>query len=423
MKQDRINKPNWKGSAKVLVKGAVIRDELLDELDEEGRSVVENHSNIYFEPSNQEFSSEPIKNNKNFTFSELEDLSAYENEKRARPIFLNEIPGGENLFEKDYNYQGVLFSDNSPDIEKSILNSQPGLVSTFDEIIKMNENLSKKSAKAMELNNSNLKKKQKKKVKEAEITDFSQSMFSPKSLTFKKKFSFYENNKRDKKFKLPTPSKNAVKNEKKPTKYNELGYSELQFEFSEDEFIEGNFPEISFNLKKKDTTSNKSKLEANIDFKAWNKVKDNDNCKLNSKINLIRCKKIEEQDSSNNLNITKHYMPSRAKNNKKCKKLPDLKNLGRFVTQNQLSTKKQYLIPNLQEISKRGKAQNFETKDTSESSVDSSAIFENDSTKPLEYSACTKILKNLLEKAKKVEEKHLNTNLPYSGLPPRRNKK
>ncbi|KAF7456022.1 putative integral membrane protein [Cryptosporidium felis] len=236
LRETQLSKPNWKGSATHLVKGAVIRDELLDELDDEGRSIAVDQEPVLVkeatlggEFSQMEDKLVSLEQRAPGVELDPEDLSIEEKKLNVKPIITNEIPSGEILGEKNFSYEGEMFSSKKRDGMPILPSPEQFDYVNIDDLIEEKPILFQE-----EVNKSGrVKCKVKRKdasIESKEPTEFSLPEFDSQPLELKPK-EFPTSKRKSKK--LPIHSKSPKKSRKKAAKTQQyFGYSELKFENS-----------------------------------------------------------------------------------------------------------------------------------------------------------------------------------------------
>ncbi|KAH8740624.1 hypothetical protein FG386_002206 [Cryptosporidium ryanae] len=173
-----INKPNWSGSAKTLVKGVVFRDELLEEFDEEGRSVSPVAKRT--QGSNDELKDESMSLEVEIDLGKSikkdpEELSMEENRDKLKQIVTNEIPKGELLSDNNFKYEGEIFSNNYIDRKTYYLDQDPIQYVDVEDFIEKEVNTTNdiEGIKSSNAKNSRKKIKRHMKKKKSRKTEFS----------------------------------------------------------------------------------------------------------------------------------------------------------------------------------------------------------------------------------------------------------
>lgn len=111
MANRRTTLPNWKGSARHLVRGGTIKDELLSQLDDEGRSIAPELEKMDKAPVHGEPSERHPRERSGSVRADPEEMSAQENRLNSKLILTNEIPCGEAMAGDDFQYGGEKFSN------------------------------------------------------------------------------------------------------------------------------------------------------------------------------------------------------------------------------------------------------------------------------------------------------------------------
>ncbi|KAL5367103.1 putative integral membrane protein [Cryptosporidium parvum] len=243
LETEQINQPNWKGSARHLIKSSPIKEELYNKLDEEGRSVVAEFENTYKKPEMHElhYPDENIDSVK-----DPEDLSIQEKQLNSKLILVNEIPSGEIMYAENFSYEGEQHSNNKR--KENELLSTPEQIEYFNfEDLKKDETKKFSDEKNMKLNtkkkdNKNVKGKTKhKKILEKE--DFSSPKLSPEP---KNRLDRFQNS-------LTIPIGCKDKNKTLPKKYSKeylkYGYDDLQFEIDESISLNPTLPSITSSMQ------------------------------------------------------------------------------------------------------------------------------------------------------------------------------
>ncbi|KAJ1615001.1 putative integral membrane protein [Cryptosporidium canis] len=233
--------PNWSGSAKHLVKGGLIKEELLNQLDEEGRSVVaefEKVNDVEPEEPNEYFSNEKVDS----TAADPEELSNQENKLSSKLILTNEIPSGELMAENDFVYEGEKFS-NSKLKNAALLYTPEQLEYNSTDDLKDDEpkelrGESKKKKKTKKKKPRKHKTKKAKSQATPQKNDFSPPVldFSPKELASPSDINLQKGVKSIESISKTPQNPNGKKESTSKghlRKGNKCGYDELLFELSE----------------------------------------------------------------------------------------------------------------------------------------------------------------------------------------------
>ncbi|KAK9171055.1 putative integral membrane protein [Cryptosporidium meleagridis] len=406
---EQINQPNWKGSARHLIKSGPIKEELYNKLDEEGRSVAAEFESTYKKSEAPELYY-PVENID--SVKDPEDFSIQEKQLNSKLILVNEIPSGEVMYAKNFSYEGEQHSNNKK--KENALLSTPDQIEyndfedlKKDEIIEFSEEKNMNKLIKKKKDNKNAKRKTKHK-KILEKQDFSSPKLSPIPLKTESPQILEPKNSLDRFQNSPTiPIGCKVKNKALQKKYSKdylkYGYDDLQFEIEENTPLSPTLPSITSsmenNLLKEGTSYNSSltlklgKTPKKRDYEGYSELLDISG--ENSEGGNIPVTK-----DTQFLQIIRHKMPKRS--NKK---------LGSFINPNLLSTK------------------NMLRSETSSKTLVSnkdkgyyecfSEIFESSGTKSCEQTACIKIGDLICipqnDNAKKID-------VPKSNLPKRKNK-
>ncbi|KAH7647885.1 coiled coil [Cryptosporidium bovis] len=235
LKRELKNKPNWSGSARTLVKGVLFRDELLDELDEEGRSIVpfvEEAQGHHDDLKEESAGVEEIIGDGKTAEKEPEELSLEENRDKLKQIVTNEIPKGELLAENNFKYEGEMFSNNYLNRKTYYLDQNPIQHVDVEDFIEKEFDTSSEfeKIKSKSTNKESRKKQKKHKKKKPKKIEFSPPQIDSSNFSE----SILKLNDEDKKEKKPTQvTKDKSLHKPKSKMPLEFGYSELDFEMME----------------------------------------------------------------------------------------------------------------------------------------------------------------------------------------------
>ncbi|KAH8583346.1 integral membrane [Cryptosporidium sp. chipmunk genotype I] len=431
-----ISQPNWKGSARHLIKGGLVKEELLNTLDEEGRTIAAEFENTVKESELEVPEVHVSDENMHSASVDPEDLSIQENQLNSKLILANEIPSGAVLGEKNFSYEGERHSNNKR--KGNALLSSPGQIEYLnvedldrDEPRKFfEENKVNKTRNTKKKDNKNINRKVKVK-KIVEKQDFSPpelnliplQLETPLSRNPEERLNEVQNL-------LSIPIGYKEKNKTLPKKYgkeyNKYGYDDLQFEISENTPLNPTLPTIESNAQSSNFSKKATKKNSSLSVKLKKKpLKKGESEGYSELLNITDENSVNHDDiqiigDTQFLQTIQHKMPKRS-----IKKLPymsNLKNLGTGSPHKKtesspksklLSTKKMLLNDASSKIPILNR-----NKDSDECY---SEIFESCSIKYLEPNADFKI-GGLMRIPQNDESSGEKIKIPKSNLPKRKNK-
>ncbi|TRY50161.1 putative Secreted Protein [Cryptosporidium tyzzeri] len=396
LEPEKINRPNWKGSARHLIKSSLIKEEFYNKLDEEGRSVVAEFENTYKKPEIDElhYPDENIDSTK-----DPEDLSIQEKQLNSKLLLVNEIPSGEIMCAKNFSYEGEQHSN--------IKRKENALLSTFeqmdysnfeepkkDEIKKFSEEKNMK-LNTKKKNNKNVKEKTKHK-KILEKQDLSSPKLSPEP---KNRLDRFQNS-------LTIPIGCKDKNKTLPKKYSKeylkYGYDDLQFEI-ENTSLNPTLPSITTSMQNNPLKEGAS-YNSNLTLKLKKTLKKRDSEGYSEPFD-IPSENYEDSIipitiDTPFLQIIQHKMPKRS--NKK---------LGSPIKSKLLNTKDM--------LRSEASSKTLVSDRNKDSDECYSEIFESSGTKNCEQTACVRIGDLICAPQNDIVKK---INVPKSNLPKRKNR-
>ncbi|KAK6590698.1 coiled coil [Cryptosporidium xiaoi] len=441
LQRELKNKPNWRGSAKTLVKGVLFRDELLDELDDEGRSVahfVDKAQGHQDELKEESASVEEIIGDGKTEEKEPEELSLEENRDKLKQIITNEIPKGELLAENNFKYEGEMFSNNYLNRKTYYLDQNPiQHVDVEDFIEKELETSSEfEKIKPKSTNKESQKKQKKHKKKKQKKIEFS----PPQIDSSKFSESLLKLNDEEKKEKKPTQvTKDKSLHKTKGKMPLEFGYSELDFEMIESPSATPILPSVQVKPPEKNyLTSNaragfRGVIKENLLSELENNEGYNELVGLGASLTEHNSVPISERSCLRKVPKIDGNLPKRGLVKKVPTSPPDTSQKRETTTK---EVRQQIILPpQLPKMPSRSKVpvstkpevkkevkKTIQEKELEPSTVSeeelSSEIFEKESTAP-DFIKHQRVILDLIEKSKENRDKELKIDVPENKRMPK----